>query len=147
MAYKIIGETIRSATSIRLGQLFDNPIRYKENITKPKYPNFSINQLTLDETPAGKDRIKLDYLVTIQYRVAENTENITNLQQQLDEVGFKLCSQFKELQLGRPVKIKNANYEKADGVLNFFFNVTVYAYPEEEEGVKQNKLNLNEEVK
>ena len=32
MAYEIIGETIKSATSIKLGEIFNNPKRYKENI-------------------------------------------------------------------------------------------------------------------
>lgn len=141
MAYEIIGETIKSATSIKLGELFGNIYRYKENITKQKFPNFHIIQVNMSVTPKGlsarnsainikKDRIQLDYLINIQYRVAEDTELVSNLQQQLDDVGLKLLANFSSINLEKPTKIKNARYEKVDGVLQFFFNVTVFAVPE-----------------
>lgn len=148
MAYEIIGETIKSATSIKLNEIFDNPKRYKENVTKPTYPSFWIIQVNLTVTPAGigTGRIQLDYLMNIQYRVAENTETITNLQQQLDEVGLKLNTQFNELDLELPTKVKNKNYEKVDGVGQFTFSITVFANPETEEKIKFRELNINEEV-
>jgi hypothetical protein len=146
MSYYIIGETIKSATSIKLGQIFDNPKRYKENITNQTYPNFHIIQVLASVTPAGRKRVQLDYLINIQYRVAQNTEDITNLQQQLDEVGLKLLTEFTELNLGRPTKVKNCNYEKVDGVGQFTFNITVYGIPEEAENIKMQELDLNEEV-
>jgi len=148
MAYEILGETIKSAVSIKLGEIFNNSKRYKENVTNMVYPNFWIKQLTQNITPAGvgTKRIQLDYLMNIQYRVAENTENITNLQQQLDEVGLKLCTELTELDLELPTKIKNVYYEKEDGVLHFFFNVTVYAIPQTEEEIKMQELVLNEYI-
>jgi hypothetical protein len=146
MAYEIIGETIKSATSIKLGQIFDNPKRYKETVSKPVYPNFYITQLNLTITPTGRKRVQLDYLMNIQYRVAENTETISNLQQRLDEVGLKLCTELTELNLERPTKTKNRDYEKADGVLQMFFNITVYALPEQEKIAKMQTYKLNEEV-
>ena len=148
MAYEIVGETIKSATSLKLGEIFNNPKRYKENITKQEYPNFHIIQVNLTPTPKGigNKRIQLDYLVNIQYRVAENTELITNLQQHLDEVGLKLCAEFTELNLERPTKIRNSYYEKDDGVLQFFFEVTVFAIPETEDEAKMEEYQLNEEV-
>lgn len=156
MSYEIIGETIKSATSIKLGEIFNNPKRYKENITKPTYPNFHIIQVSVNITPAGlsnkgalnnrNDRMQLDYLMNIQYRVAENTETITDLQQQLDAIGLKLCTELTELDLELPTKTKNRRYEKADGVLQFFFNITVFATPEITEEEKLKDYNLNEEV-
>lgn len=148
MTYEIIGETIKSATSLKLGEIFNNPKRYKENVTKPEYPSFWIIQVNLTVTPAGigTGRIQLDYLMNIQYRVAQNTETITNLQQQLDDVGLKLNTQFNELDLELPTKVKNKNYEKVDGVGQFTFNVTVFATPETEEKEKLQDLNVNEEV-
>ena len=163
MSYEIVGETIKSATSIKIGEIFkiatnqtDNqgniiytyPKRYKENITNPTYPNFWIKQLIQNITPMGIGikRMQLDYLMDIQYRVAENTENITNLNQQLDEVGLKLCTEFTELNLELPTKIKNAYYEKQDGVLHFFFNITIYAIPETEEEIKMQILDLEENI-
>ena len=109
MAYEIIGETIKSATSLKLGQIFDNPKRYKEAVTKPTYPNFFINQVNLDISPAGRERVQLDYLMNIRYRVAEDTQTVTNLQQQLDEVGLKLCAELLTLDLERPTKTRNRN--------------------------------------
>ena len=146
MSYEIIGETIKSATSLKLGQLFNNPYRYKETITKPKYPNFYINQVNLEISHSGRNRLQLDYLMTIQYRVAENIETITNLHQQLDAVGIRLCSELTELNLQKPTKTKNTYYTKDDGVLNMFFNITVFATPEEEVGPKMEQLELEEEV-
>ena len=159
--YEILGETIKSATSIKLGEIFKvattdkdgkitytYPKRYKENVTKPTYPNFSIVQVNFNITPAGigTGRIQLDYLINIQYRVAENTETITNLQQQLDNIGLKLCSELTELNLELPTKTKNRRYEKVDGVLQFFFNITVFAIPETEDESKLESYKLNEEV-
>lgn len=146
MAYEIIGETIKSATSIKLGQIFDNPKRYKETVSKPVYPNFYIRQLNLTITPKGKTRVQLDYLINIQYRAVENTETITNLEQRLDEVGLKLCTELTTLDLERPTKTKNRNYEKVDGVLQMFFNITVFAIPETKDIIKMQTYKLNEEV-
>lgn len=146
MAYEIIGETIKSATSIKLGEIFDNPIRYKESVTNVKYPNFFINQVSLDITPAGRYRVQLDYLMNIRYRLAEDTALVTNLQQKLDEVGLKLCTELTELDLELPTKTTNRNYEKDDGILQFFFNITVYAKPETKEEDKLKDYKLNKEV-
>lgn len=148
MAYEIVSETIKSATSIKLGQIFDNPKRYKENITKPVYPSFWIVQLPVNITPAGcgNGRVQLDYTINIQYRVAENTEAITNLNQQLDEVGLKLIAELTELDLELPTKTKNRYYEKVDGVCQMFFDITVFAIPETEDKIKMESLDFNEEV-
>ena len=121
MSYEIIGESIKSAISIKLGELFDNPIRYKENITNMQYPNFHIIQVnsnttarqTLTESALNHDleRVQLDYLINIQYRLAQNTETITNLRQQLDAIGLKLLAEFKEIDLDVPVYLTNKRYE------------------------------------
>ena len=148
MSYQIIGETIKSATSIKLGEIFNNTKRYKEHIANPTFPSFWIIQVAQDITPAaiGNDRIQIDYLMNIQYRVAENTESITNLRQQLDDIGFKLCTELKELDLELPTKTKNRRYEIVDGVLQMFFNITVYAIPQTEDEIKMQELALNEYI-
>ena len=156
MAYELIGESIKSAISIKLGELFDNPIRYKESITKPSYPNFHIVQSSCNVTPMQtkvegalhKDlkRIKLDYFMNIQYRIAQDTELITNLKQQLDAVGIKLLAEFTEIELERPVYTKNCRYEIVDGVLQFFCNITVYATNEQVDDIDMNSLNIQEQI-
>jgi len=147
MAYEIIGETIKSATSIKLGQLFGTDvIRYKEPVVNVRYPHFFINEVNLDVTHKGKNRLQLDYLMNIRYRIASDLGNVTNINQQLDEVGLKLCSQLTELDLELPTKTKNRTYSKDDGVLQFFFNITVFATPDIPEDEKFKELELNEEV-
>ena len=146
MAYEIIGETIKSATSLKLGQIFEGVTRYKEAVVNVKFPHFFINEVSLDVTHKGKDRLQLDYLMNIRYRIAEDLSVVTNVNQQLDEVGLKLCTQLTELDLELPTKTKNRTYEKDDGVLQFFFNITVFAKPGTEEEEKFKDLELNEEV-
>lgn len=157
--YEIIGETIKSATSIKIGEIFKvatikdgqtvytYPTRYKENISKPSYPNYSIVQVgSPSVTRIGRNRYSLDYLINVQYRVAENTESVTNLQQQLDNMALQLSMYLTELNLGWPTKTFNRRSEKVDGVLQFFFNITVYAKMEEGQLVLMRYLTLNEEV-
>lgn len=156
MSYEIIGESIKSATSIKLGELFNNPIRYKENITNQQYPNFRIIQVNVNITPRqtlvesalnyDKRRIQLDYLINIQYRVAEDTETITTLRRQLDEVGIKLLSEFKAIDLGTPIWTKNNRYEIVDGVLQYFFNVTVCATIDEQNDEIMGDYTLEENI-
>lgn len=149
MSYEIVGETIKSATSLKLGQIFGNDvIRYKESVVNVKFPHFFITQVNLTQTPkgVGNGRVQLDYLVNIRYRIASDLAQITNIQQQLDAVGLKLCNELTELDLELPTKTKNRNYEKDDGVLQFFFNITVFAMPQTEEKEKFKKYELNEEV-
>ena len=176
MRYEILGESLKSAISIKLGEIFrtpvmngnqqavqngqpvyNYPIRYKENITSPSYPNFSIIQVnnsiismqTYTESALNNDleRIQLDYLFNIQYRVAENTDAITNLRQQLDAIGLKLNSEFKYVTLGLPVYTKNRRYEIVDGVLQFFFNITIFATMEQQDDGTQGDLSINESIK
>lgn len=146
MSYEIIGETIKSATSIKLGEIFNNPIRYKEPIVNVKYPHFFITEVNLDISHKGKDRLKLDYLINIRYRIASDLSTVTNINQQLDDVGLKLCANLTELNLELPTKTYNRTYTKDDGVLQFFFNITIYAKPETQEKPKFKDLIINEEV-
>lgn len=147
MAYEILGETIKSATSIKLGQIFgSNTIRYKESVVNVKYPHFFISQPSLEITPAGKTRLKLDYLINIRYRIASDVSTVTNVQQQLDAIGTKLCYELLDLPLELPTKTRNRYYEKDDGVLQFFFNITVFAEPQKTEEDKFKKLKIIEEV-
>lgn len=172
MSYQIIGESIKSATSLKLGDIFkvattqvDNqgnivytyPYRYKENITNQRFPNFHIIQVNSNVTQRQRKvesifnndlrRIQLDYLMNIQYRVAENTETVTNLRQQLDAVGLKLMTEFTELDLAKPTEIKNARYEIVDGVLQFFYNITVFATMETPNDEEMENIDIEENIK
>ena len=157
--YEVIGESVKSAVSIKLGDIFRvattqngqttyvYPKRYKEAVTNIQYPNFFIYQVSLDITPDTRNRWNLDYLMNVRYRYVEDVETVTNIEQQLDAVGLKLLTEFTEIQLERPVKVKNARYEKADGVLQFFFNVPVRIQRELTAEQKMEILSLNERLK
>ena len=157
MDFELIGESLKSAISIKLGELFNNPYRYKENVTNLRYPNFHIVQTNSNVTPkqtmiesalnTQRRRVQIDYLFNIQYRVAQDTETVTNLRQQLDAVGFKLLTEFTQIQLEGPVYIKNSRYEIADGVLQFFCNITVFATTEPQDDTIMINVNLDEKLK
>lgn len=145
--YEIIGETVKSATSVKLGEVFgESTKRYKEAIVKMEYPNFFIHQLSANIREDTKNRWFLDYLINIRYRYVKDTSNINDLEQKLDEIALKLMTEFTEIQLERPIKVKNVRYEKVDGVLQFFFNVSVQVKKELQEEPRQEKLNIKEEV-
>ena len=149
--YEIIGESVKSATSIKLGAIFGTDIkRYKEEIQNPEnvqYPNFFIYQVSANITPTTRNRWNIDYLMNIRYRYVEDIETVTTLQQNLDQMALNLMAQFTEIRLERPVKVKNARYEKAEGVLQFFFNVTVMIKRQLTEDEKMRILTLNEKLK
>lgn len=146
--YEIIGETVKSATSIKLGQIFGATTkRYKEAVTNVQYPNFFIYVVTPNITPDTKNRWNMDYLVNIRYRYVEDIETVSDLQQQLDAIGFRLLTEFTEIQLERPKKVINARYEKADGILQFFFNVRVRVSRELTEEQKMRYLSLYKQLK
>lgn len=171
MSFEITGEAIKSATSIRLGEIFKvptgqvdskgnptytYPIRYKENITNQQYPNFHIIQVNSSITPRQTKyqgplnndlrRLQLDYLVNIQYRFAEDTEAVSNLRQQLDGVGLKLMAEFDHITLDKVVYTKNCRYEIVDGVLQFFFNITIFATTDQVNETKMNDLKENTDL-
>lgn len=146
--YKVIAESIKSATSIKLGEIFGTDIkRYKENITNIQYPNFFIYQVSANIEPDTRNRWNINYLVNIRYRYVQDVETVTNLQENLDNIALKLMTEFIDIKLNRILKIQNARYEKADGVLQFFFNVTVRIMRELTEEQKMEILQLNERLK
>lgn len=146
--YSVIGESIKSATSIKLGEIFGTDTkRYKEAVTNLQYPNFFIYQVSSNIEPDTKNRWKIDYLMNIRYRYVKDTATVSNLEQQLDAIGLQLMAEFTDITLGRIVKVKNARYEKADGVLQFFFNVTIRIQRDLPKDEVMRYLNLNEEVK
>lgn len=145
--YEIIGETVKSATSVKLGEIFgENTKRYKEAIAKMEYPNFFIHQLSANIREDTRNRWFIDYLINIRYRYKKDTSNINDLEQKLDEIAIKLMTGFTEIQLERPVNVRNARYEKVDGVLHFFFNVSIQVQKQLQEEPKLEKLNIKEEV-
>lgn len=146
--YEIIGESIKSATSIKLGEIFGTDIkRYKESIINIQYPNFFIYQVSANIESDTYNRRIINYLVNIRYRYVEDISTVSNLEENLDKMGLKLMTEFNTIQLEKPMKVLNARYEKADGVLQFFFNINVRIKKELTEEEKMQILKLNERLK
>lgn len=146
--YKVIGESIKSATSIKLGEIFGtNIVRYKEAVTNLQYPNFFIYQVSASIEPDIRNRWTINYLINIRYRYVQDTQTVTDLEQKLDEIGFTLLSEFTDIKLDKIVKVTNARYEKADGVLQFFCNIPIRIKRVLTEEEKMQILELNERLK
>lgn len=130
----IYGETIKTAFATRLLELFPNVKIYKEKEDEQdEFPNFFILQLTLNSEEDRKDHYWLTYYVTIRYRQVADITTEPKLQQKLDDIGSEMIINLVDIPInGKPIKLRNCNYEKVDGVLHFFANVTVQVVKEKQ---------------
>lgn len=132
----------------RLLEIFPNIVPYSEAIPPQSlfFPNFHIQliQLTINRQ-LSDDLYFVNYFYTIKYRHANEPTLVTNLAQQLDNVGFALMTEFKHLVTpeGVHMRLRDQYYTKADGDLNFFFNLRFLIKKEEVEEVKMQNLHLN----
>lgn len=146
--YEVIGESIKSATSIKLGEIFGNIKRYKESVTNLQYPHFFIYQVSASINPDTKNRWEIEYLINLRYRYAKDANTITNIEEKLDAIALQLLAEFTEITLDKIVRVTNARYEKTeDSVLQFFFNVKVRIQRELTEEQKMMILELNQKLK
>ena len=146
--YKVIGESIKSAISIKLGEIFGNDvIRYKESITNIQYPNFFIYQVSANIESDTRNRWNIDFLINIRYRYAKDVATVSDLEQKLDAIGLQLMTEFDSIKLGRPIKVVNSRYEKVDGVLQFFCNIPLRIQKDLTEEQKMQLLELIEKLK
>lgn len=141
----IYGETIKTAFAQRLAELFPDVSIFKEEEDQAnEFPNFFILQLTMSTEEDRKDHYFITYYVNIRYREAADINTVQKLEQKLDKVGADLIINLVDIPInGKPVKLRNCNYEKIDGVLQFFANVTVQVVKEPEIYPKFDKLKLN----
>lgn len=130
----IYGETIKNAFATRLLELFPDVKVYKEKEDEQDvFPNFFILQLTVNSQEDRKDHYWLTYFVTIRYRQVADITTEQKLQQKLDDVASEMMINLVDIPINdRPVKLRNCNCEKVDGVLHFFANVTVQVVKEKE---------------
>ena len=128
----IYGETIKSAFATRLLELFPDVKVYKEKEDEQDiFPNFFILQLTLNSQEDRKDHYWLTYYVTVRYRQVADINTEPKLQQKLDDIASEMIINLVDIPINeKPVKLRNCNCEKVDGVLHFFANVTVQVVKE-----------------
>lgn len=149
----IYSETVKSAFAQRLAELFPEVAIYKEKEDEADaFPNFFILLLTLTSTEDRKDHYWHNYFITIRYRQVADINTELKLQQKLDKIGIDLITNLVDIPIdGKPIKLKNCNIEKVDGVLHFFANVTIQVVKEKEKYEKfqqlQQNINLVQQVK
>lgn len=145
---KLTSETIKNAVFKELQTVFPNISVYKEQSTLPNFPHFFINQLNLSTSENRKNHYFQTYLMNIRYRQVADVSNEAKIEQELDEVGHKLIEDFVKIQLNnRPHKIKEAYYEKVDGVLHFSCQIKIQVEKQKEDSVKMEHLENNIVIK
>ena len=72
----ITGEEIKSAIARKLHDKFPNDMVYKQDVTNPTYPNFSIQQVTLTSESDTRRHYMLNYFMNVVYREADNLSTV-----------------------------------------------------------------------
>lgn len=124
----ITGEEIKSAISKRLKEKFPNVAVYKQDVTNPTYPNFSIQQVTLTSESDKARHYMLNYFMNIVYREASDRSTVDRLNTKLDQVGIEMLEALNTIVVnGRPKRaVTGAYFESVDGMVMFFVNYKVY---------------------
>lgn len=141
----IYGETIKNAFAQKLSELYPDVVIFKEEEDQTaQFPNFFVLQLNASSQENRKDHYFITYFMTIRYRVAADINTVNKLEQKLDKMGSDMLINLVDIPLfNRPHKLKNCNYEKIDGVLHFFANVTIQTVKAKEPEPIMNKLDLH----
>lgn len=148
MRTRLTSETIKNAVSGELQGIFPSITVYKEQITLPNFPHFFINQLNVSTTEDRKNHYFKTYLMNIRYRQVADPSNEARIEQELDEVGHKMIEDFVKVQINdKPYKIREAYYEKVDGVLHFSCRIRVQIEKQKEEVAKMMHIEESIEIK
>ena len=125
----ITGEEIKSAISKKLKEKFPNVAVYKQDVTNPTYPNFSIQQVTLTSESDTRRHYMLNYFMNVVYREADNLSTVDRLNTKLDQVGIEMLEALNIIDVnGKPKRaVTGAYFESVDGMVMFFVNYKVYA--------------------
>lgn len=145
---KLSGKTIKNAISEKILEIFPNYYVYKEKQSTLLFPHFFILQLNLSSTEDRKDHYFQTYVMNIRFRQVADVATEPKIEQKLDNVGVQLLTNFTEISLvGRPVKIREAYYEKVDKVLHFSCQIKVQIEKEKPKEVKMLRLEQKTNMK
>lgn len=145
---KIIGETIKNAILRKLLEIFPEYYVYKEEQSTLLFPHFFILQLNLSSTEDRKDHYFQTYVMNIRFRQVADVATEPKIEQKLDDVGVKLLTDFTEVEIaGRPVKIREAYYEKVDKVLHYSCQIKIQLEKEKPEEIKMLRLEQETSIK
>lgn len=144
----IIGETIKNAILGKLLELFPNVSVYKEQMTTPDFPHFFILQLNTSSVEDRKDKYFITYLMNIRYREVADVATEAKIEQKLDDIGNELIINFTDVQIGeKPYKIREAYYEKIDGVLHFTCKIKIQVEKEKIQETPMRVIDININMK
>ena len=120
-------DDIKNAIADTLLEVAPQYAVFKEAMTKPTYPHFYIHLINVDDTEERKYHHRITYSFDVRFRIASDQSTDLTLQRDLDEMALQLLAAFDILECTDGVKVRCAdkNYEKTDGVLHFFFKITV----------------------
>lgn len=147
--YEIVALSVVSSLGRQIMLAFPGVPWHRESISVNllTFPNFFINQLTLDAQPERHNHWWINYLGTIRYRHIDDPGLSWDLQEQLDRVSLTMMDKLTDIYWNDiPVMIRNPRTEKVDGVLHYFCNITVMATKPIEEVAKMMTLEINKEV-
>lgn len=147
--YEIVALSVVSSLGRQIMLAFPGVPWHRETISVNllSFPNFFIQQLTLDTQPERRNHWWLNYLATIRYRHIDDPALAWDLQENLDRVSLTLMDKLTDIFWDDiPVVIRNPRTEKVDGVLHYFCNITVMAKKSVEEFAKMMKLEIIREV-
>jgi hypothetical protein len=145
---EIHSQTITNLIKLQLLNIFPDIIPYSESVPTQAlvFPHFFIYLINISLGRQISDTLFFIVLhYTVKYRYANEPTTISNLEQKLDLMAFSLMTDFQYLNTDEDyiIKLKNQNCEKADGELNFFFDIPRLVTREEYEQIKMGKLHLN----
>lgn len=146
----IIGESVKTASVLRLMQEIPGANVYKENIAPANmvFPNFYVSQETINAEEDRPGKWFLYYLMSIRYLDAPDPALVSNLNLKLDSVALDLMAAFPSIKIGsHTVPVVNPRTEKANDILFFFYNVRFQVEHAELEEIKQWTLDVEEDFK
>lgn len=146
----IDSEDVKQAIIQRLLEIFPSTSVYKEAKSNVSYPHFFVYQRNLTDKEERKGCHIITYKIDVIYRVAGDSSTDLKLQQNLDNVIFKLTQKFNIIDFEESkIKCTNKTFDKSDGELHFLFDVVIMAYDTSynDDDYKMGKFNLSMRLK
>ena len=138
-------EEVKNAIVAGLLEIAPGTAVYKEAATFPSYPHFFVHLLDMSDEEDRRRVHLLSYSFDLRYRVKSDPSTDLKLEQDLDAMTLKVLAGLNVIPCGeRKIRVEGKRYEKVDGVLHVFCNVTMMVVlpDDDSETAKQNKLDV-----
>ena len=150
MMTQITGETVKSGIIRQLASIFPCATIFRDAINPAliQYPNFFVTQISAETREIKLGVWRIDYLIEVRYRLQANIEEAVNLNTQLEAVALQIIAGLEYIEVeNKKYKLYNTRYEKPDGILLFFANITILAEKPPAPVELQNALDVAVEIK